>query len=68
MSEQVVLVVSDMSCEHCRKAVSEALSALPTVASVDVDLETKRVVVEGEGLDDAALRAAIADAGYQAEP
>jgi copper chaperone CopZ len=36
------------------------------VASVDVDLETKLVVVHGEGLDDASLRAAIEEAGYEA--
>ncbi len=68
MSEQVELVVPDMSCGHCEKSVSEALSALPAVTSVQVDLETKRVVIEGEGLDDAALRAAIVSAGYEAEP
>jgi len=68
MSERVELVVPDMSCGHCKRAVSEALRALPTVASVQVDLETKQVTVEGEALDDAALRAAIIDAGYQPEP
>jgi copper chaperone CopZ len=67
MSERAELVVPDMSCEHCKRSVSEALSELPTVTSVQVDLETKRVVVEGEDLDDAALRAAIAAAGYEAE-
>jgi copper chaperone len=68
MSERAELVVPDMSCEHCKRAVTEALSALPVVTSVQVDLETKRVVVEGEGLDDATLRAAIVAAGYEAEP
>jgi copper chaperone CopZ len=33
---------------------------------VDVDLATKLVVVHGAGLDDAALRAAIDEAGYDA--
>jgi copper chaperone len=68
MSERVELVVPDMSCGHCKRAVTEALMELPAVASVQVDLETKQVTVEGEALDDAALRAAIVDAGYQAEP
>jgi copper chaperone len=68
MSERAEFRVPDMSCEHCKRAVTEALSALPAVTGVQVDLETKQVVVEGQGLDDAALRAAIADAGYQAEP
>ena len=68
MSDRVELVVPDMSCEHCRRAVTESLVALPAVAGVQVDLGTKHVTVEGEGLDDAALRAAIVDAGYRAEP
>jgi copper chaperone len=68
MSERAELVVPDMSCEHCKRTVSEALSALPAVANVQVDLETKRVVVEGVSLDDAALRGAIVAAGYKAEP
>ena len=33
---------------------------------VDVDLETKLVSVSGRELDDAALRSAIAEAGYEA--
>lgn len=64
----IELRVPDMSCEHCRRAISEALSAIPAVTSVSVDLETKQVVVEGVNLDEAALRAAIVDAGYVAEP
>jgi len=67
MIERAEFIVPDMSCEHCRRAVTEALMALPAVASVQVDLGSKRVAVEGEGLDDAALRAAIIEAGYTAE-
>ena len=42
------------------------MSAVPGVESVAVDLETKRVEVAGEPLDDAAIRAAIEEAGYEA--
>lgn len=68
MAELIELNVPDMSCEHCRRAITEALSALPAVTSVSVDLDTKQVVIEGVGLDEAAARAAIVDAGYVAEP
>ena len=40
--------------------------AVEGVEAVDVDLETKFVVVRGPDLDDARLRAAIEDAGYEA--
>jgi copper chaperone CopZ len=46
--------------------VREEVGGVPGVASVDVDLKTKLVTVKGESLDDAALRAAIEAAGYEA--
>ena len=66
MSETVVYTVSGMTCEHCRNAVSSELGAVAGVRSVEVDLDTKLVTVTGEGLDDAALRDAIEEAGYEA--
>ena len=53
-----------MTCEHCRAAVTEELSAVKGVDAVAVDLESKLVQVSGELLDDVTLRAAIAEAGY----
>lgn len=63
---EIVFTVPDMSCGHCTQAVSSELAQVAGVSSVDVDLATKRVVVHGEGLDDATLRVAIAEAGYEA--
>ena len=58
--------VPAMHCDHCTHAVDSELRAVSGVESVAVDLDTKLVVVHGEGLDDSALRAAIEEAGYQA--
>jgi copper chaperone len=66
MSETIAYTVPGLSCEHCRHAVAEELTQVGGVATVDVDLGTKLVVVQGEGLDDLALRAAIVEAGYEA--
>jgi copper chaperone CopZ len=63
---EATFTVPGMSCAHCERAVSEEISAVAGVESVTVDLETKRVVVRGGELDDAALRAAIEEAGYEA--
>jgi copper chaperone len=63
---ELTYTVSGMSCAHCETAVKEEISAVEGVASIDVDLDTKLVVVHGKGLDDAALRAAIDEAGYEA--
>ncbi len=67
MSEVVTYRVPGMTCEHCKAAVTEELSGVAGVATVAVDLGTKLVQVDGNSLDDAALRAAIVEAGYEAD-
>jgi len=64
--ETALYTVPDMSCGHCEAAVTKEISALPGVESVIVDLDSKRVEVTGSELDDAAIRAAIDEAGYEA--
>jgi copper chaperone CopZ len=58
--------VLGMHCGNCEAAVERELRLVRGVQDVDVDLDTKRVVVRGAGLDDGALRAAIEEAGYEA--
>jgi copper chaperone CopZ len=58
--------VPGMHCGNCEAAVERELRLVRGVQDVDVDLDTKRVVVRGAGLDDGALRAAIEEAGYEA--
>lgn len=59
-----VYSVDGMTCGHCATAVADEVGALPGVAAVDVDLESGRLTVRGEQVDDAAVAAAVADAGY----
>ena len=63
---EITYSVPAMHCAHCERAVASELRQVAGVESVDVDLDTKLVVVSGAGLDDAALRAAIEEAGYEA--
>ena len=67
MPETATYRVPGMSCEHCERAVREELTAIANVDSVVVDLDSKIVRVTGEALDDAAVRSAIAEAGYEAD-
>ena len=55
--------VPDISCGHCVQAITGAVSPLDGVESVDVSIDDKTVTVEGT-FDDAAVREAIDDAGY----
>lgn len=66
MSDTITYTVPAMHCAHCEAAVTEELEAVEGVAGVVVDLETKLVTVTGNDLRDAALRAAIEEAGYEA--
>lgn len=65
VGDTATYTVPGMSCGHCEKKVSEKLRAVEGVESVDVDLGTKLVTVTGPSLEDSALRAAIAAAGYE---
>jgi copper ion binding protein len=65
MSEALDYSVSGMSCAHCVKAVSDEVGGVAGVESVEIDLDTQAVLVRGESLDDAAIRAAIDEAGYE---
>jgi len=47
-------------------SIREEVSEVEGVEQVDVDLDSKTVTIHGGQLDDAALRAAIVEAGYEA--
>lgn len=58
------IAIEGMHCQHCVAAVTEALKAVSGVTSVQVSLEKNNAVVEGTGLEDAALKAAVEDTGF----
>jgi copper chaperone len=65
-SEYSEYIVTGMVCQHCVSAVTQELSAIERVTDVQVDLATGQVTVTSDGpLDDAAVRAAIDEAGYE---
>ena len=63
-TDKLTYSVPGVSCDHCRAAITAEVEVVPGVRHVDVDLASKRVTVTGEPLDDAAIRAAIDEAGY----
>jgi copper chaperone CopZ len=56
--------VDGMSCEHCVRAVTGEVGTLPGVTEVRVDLAAGTVTVTGDPVDDAAVAAAVDEAGY----
>jgi copper ion binding protein len=67
MSEKTVLSVEGMSCQHCVKAVSDALGALSGVEKVKVDLKKGEAKVKHDvSVNVQALKDAVAAAGFTA--
>lgn len=63
---EITYTVNGMTCGHCKAAVEQEVGQVAGVEFVHADVDSKLVVVRGEGLDDGALRAAIDEAGYEA--
>ena len=61
-----ILNVPDISCEHCQGTITNALTPLPGVDSVNVDIPTKQVTVQYDpavvGLDQ--LKDVLAEEDY----
>ncbi len=65
MTDERNYQVNGMTCGHCRAAVIDEVGALNGVDAVEVDLESGRLLVRGDGIDDEAVAAAVAEAGYE---
>lgn len=59
--------VTGMTCGHCEMSVREEVEQVPGVTAIDVSTTTSRLVVTADQpFDDAAVVAAVDEAGYQA--
>jgi copper chaperone len=57
--------VTGMTCAHCVSAVSSEIRQIPGVTDVDVELNSGTVTVTSDQpVDDAAVAAAVDEAGY----
>ncbi|KGN36267.1 heavy-metal-associated domain-containing protein [Knoellia subterranea] len=59
------VTVQGMTCGGCATKVSAAVEALAGISSAEVDLGAGTLTATGQDVDEAAVRAAIASAGYQ---
>lgn len=65
--ETAVLRIQGMSCSHCQQAVTQALSRLAGVQSVDVDLAGGKATVSYDPgqVSVESMREAVEEAGYE---
>ena len=66
MVEHVTVTAPDISCGHCVVAVKEAVGALAGVASVEADVDDKRIDIDFDPgrVSMAQIEAVLDDAGY----
>jgi copper chaperone len=59
--------VLGMTCEHCVRSVGEEVGAIPGVSDLTIDLTSGALTVTtgAEPVTDAAVRDAVAEAGYR---
>jgi copper chaperone len=63
---ETTFTVRGMTCDHCVRAVTAELTAVPGVTGVTIDLATGVVDVTSDApLPDEAVRAAVDEAGYE---
>ena len=61
--------VTGMTCGHCVASVTDEVSKVERVTNVEVDLASGQVTVTSDGpVDDAAVAAAVDEAGYAVTP
>ena len=66
MASTKTYTVTGMTCSHCVSSVSSEVGQIPGVTAVEVDLPTGAVTVTSEQpVDDAAVAAAVDEAGYE---
>ncbi|TFD04523.1 MULTISPECIES: heavy-metal-associated domain-containing protein [unclassified Cryobacterium] len=59
--------VTGMTCGHCETTIREEVSQIVGIQSIDVSAKTGKLVVTSQAeLDDTAVLAAVAEAGYGA--
>lgn len=67
MSTTQTYAVAGMSCGHCESAIRAEVSRIPGVDRIDVSAQAGTLTVTAaESVDDAAVIAAVDEAGYRA--
>ena len=64
----ITFEVQDMTCGHCASTITQAVKTVDRGATVDIDLARHRVQIQPAAADAAALREAIAEAGFTPVP
>ena len=68
MPNTIELTITGMTCDHCVRAVTDAITGVDGVREATVDLDAGAASLTGEGVNLEAVVAAITEEGYEAAP
>lgn len=57
--------VQGMDCNHCKNSVELNLIKLPEIQSVEADLQSQTVKIEGEQLNVEQIKSTVESLGYK---
>ena len=64
--KEKIIQIEGMMCNHCVKHVTDALSKIEGVKSVDVSLEKKSATIKcDESVSDNLIKSVITEEGYE---
>lgn len=64
--QTATFTVTGMTCSHCVASVTEEVSEIPGVSTVEVDLPSGRLsVTSHQPVDEKRVRTAVVEAGYE---
>ena len=64
--ENLEIQASNIKCGGCVSAVQNGLQELDGITTVNVDIPSNKVTVEGNNLDKSAIEVKLAELGYPA--
>ena len=64
--QKITFPIVGMHCASCAKLLTRKLSKVPGVTNAIVNYGSEQAIIEGEGVDEKALKQAVEEAGYQA--
>ena len=64
--DKIEISIDGMTCGHCAMSVTNELVTISGVSNVRVDHQAGKATVEAEGVTEAQLSEAVAQAGYTA--
>jgi len=64
-NDNIVVKVEGMTCNHCKKSVTDAISEVQGVQEVTVDLATGNVTILGHDVDLELVKKAVEGRGYK---